>query len=566
MKSKKLLSTVLALTMISTTLLVGCGKEDKPVVKPKEDVATAKKDAVQELTFSGGPGAAINPGVTETNTEWAPEGYCYEGIVRNGKNEDGSEEAKPGVAKTWDVSEDGLTYTFDLRDDAKWADGKAVTAEDFVYSWQRLVDPTSDCVRNGALLNGVVKNAQKVNEGKGKVDLNELGVKADGNKFIVTLEKPCLYFLQYCFHPNLKPVRKDFVDKFGVKMGTTAESVMGNGAYKCTFLKEKEGMVFEKNDNYWNKDTRFITKVTFKYMLEENTVFAAFNQKQIDRAGFSNPDFVEQLQSNKDVVYVSAPGANIDFIGFNNKNEYLSNTKIRQAISAAISREDYVDAVANGVGFPAYNMVPPVLSCGTKKYTPGDFKAEINKIDPKPTFQAGLKELGKSEDLSKVTLRMIGRGTNSYVKNQLEFFQQELQSKLGIKIKLELVDYKIMYKQVQAGDYDMNLGGWFADWNDPSNFLDTFITGDYYARDTKYSNADYDAQMKKAHEAKSLDEAYDFYAAAERILCIDDPAMAPFVFSKDQSYSWNYVKNYEQRVLTFGFEDYEGAYISGRPA
>ncbi|SHK22750.1 oligopeptide transport system substrate-binding protein [Hathewaya proteolytica DSM 3090] len=564
MKSKKLLSTVLALTMVSSTLLVGCGDKKTEEKKPEVDTTAkdnAKKDKVQELTFASAPGAQVNPGVTRTNTEWGPEGYIYEGLVRNAKNKDGVDAPKEGVAKSWEKSSDGLTYTFTLRDNAKWADGQAVTAEDFVYSWQRLVDPKSDCAKNGSLLNGIVKNAKEIQEGtKAK---EELGVKADGNKFIVTLEKPCLYFLEYCFHPNLKPVRKDYVEKYGKEMGKTVESIMGNGAYKCTFYQVKNKMVFEKSDTYWNKDTRDIQKITFLDMREENPKYSAFTEKQIDRVGLSDSDLVSNLKSMEHVQNISKQGTDVTFFMFNCKNEFLANKNIRKAIANGFSREGYIDTIANGLGQPAYNMVPPTISCGGNKYNPGDFKSEISKLDAKALLKEGLKELGKSEDPSQIQLRIVTRGTTQNEKDTVEYFIDEFKKNLGIVIKADLVDYTIMYDKVGKGDYEIAYGGWFADWNDPSNFLDTFITGGYYAAEAGYSNKDYDALIEKAHNETDAKKAAEFYAQAEKIICIDDPAIASFEFGASNTFSWDFVKGYENRP-NLGFEDFEGIYISGK--
>ncbi|SHK22728.1 oligopeptide transport system substrate-binding protein [Hathewaya proteolytica DSM 3090] len=563
MKSRRLLSTVLALTMVSSTLLVGCGNKDNSGAANNDNGGNSenKKDKVQELTFASAPGSQVNPGVTRTNTEWAPEGYIYEGLVRNSKNEQGVDAPKPGVAEKWDVSEDGLTYTFHIRDNAKWADGKPVTANDFLYSWRRLVDPKGDCAKNGGLLNGIVKNATAIQKGEMKPE--ELGVKVDGNKFIVTLEAPCLYFLQYCFHPNLKPVREDYVTKYGKEMGKTVESIMGNGAYKCTFYELKNKMVFEKNENYWSKDTRDIQKITFLDMREDNARFTAFTEKQIDRAGFTEPDLVSELKNMEHVQNISKAGTDVTFLMFNCKNEYLANANIRKAITAGFSREEYIETINSGVGNPAYNMVPPTISCGGEKYNPGDFKSEINKMDAKALLKQGLKELGKSEDPSQVQLRIVTRGTNQFEKDIAEYFIEEFKKNLGITIKADLVDYTIMYDKLGKGDYEIAYGGWFADWNDPSNFLDTFVTNGYHSSETGYFNKQFDEYMAEGHKQTDAKKAAEFYAKAEKVLCIDDPAIASFEFASTNTFSWDYVKGYDTRP-NLGFEDFEHIYISGK--
>ncbi|SHK22775.1 oligopeptide transport system substrate-binding protein [Hathewaya proteolytica DSM 3090] len=565
MKSKKLLLTMLSLTVMSSTLMSACGskKESATTIETNNKIEDENhKDKVQELTFASVPGVQVNPGVTTRDNEWVPEGYIYEGIVRNFKTSEGFEKVVPGVAEKWEVSNDGLTYTFYVRDNAKWADGKPVTAEDFVYSWRRLVDPKSHCVKNGKLLNDVVKNATAIQ--KGEKSPEELGVKADGNKFVVTLEKPCLYFLEYCFHPNLKPVRKDYVEKYGIEMGKTVDSIMGNGAYKCTLYEEKSKMVFEKSQTYWNKDTRYINKITFNKIEDENSKLSALEAMQIDRTAFGESDVIERVKDIEHVISANEPGKNTDFLMFNCKNEYLANTNIRKAIASGFSRENYVDSIVNNLGRPAYGLVPPVIACAGNKYTPGDLKSEISKMNSKELLKKGLQELGKSDDPSQIQLRIAIGGTQQKDKDTADFFIEELKNNLGIVIKADLMDSTIYFDKVGKGDYEIGIGGWFADWNDPSNFLDTFVTGGYYATDAKYSNKDYDEYMKKSHEQIDANKAAEYYAKAERILCVEDPAIAALVFNDDTAFTWDYVKNYARP--SFGFEDFQGVYISGKEA
>lgn len=574
MKSKKLMATLLALTVVASSALAGCGggekKEDGKKEPEKQTTGKAEndapKDAEQFYNSTAGEPTTLDPALAGSNTAWAPQGMIYEGLTRYQPQADGSGKIEPGVAESWEPSKDGLKYTFKLRKDAKWHDGKPVTAKDFVYSWQRVVNPKTGS-GYGTVLNGIVKNATDIVNGKKKPE--ELGVKAvDDHTFEVELENPCGFFQELTYFAVLKPVRQDIIEKHGKKYGTQAEYVMGNGAYKITEWNHKNKLVFEKNNDYWDAKNRFLTKVTWKMIYDENAKMQAFQNGEVDAVFVRDAEWIDKFKQDDTATYADNVGNNLDYFLVNAKNEYLKNAKVRQALTLGFDRDEFCKSIINGLGVPAYGMIPPSISLEEGKpyvsMVKNDFIKQLQeeKKDPKKLLQEGLKELGKPEDTSKVQLRLYSRGTAEKDKEEAEFFQQQFKEKLGIDLKVVQMDYGIMYDKVNKGDFDLALGGWFADWNDPSSYLDNHNSIDGYYRYTGWVNKEYDQLSKKAKNTLDTKERAELYGKAEKILIHDEAGIIPVYIGKNSTFRRKYVKNFF--TTDFGFGDLKGVYISGR--
>lgn len=571
MKSKKLLATLLAVSMISSVALVGCGGKEEGKNEPgkteqNKEEKSVEKDAEQFLNSAGGEPTSLDPAMVNDDTSMTPQGLLYEGLTRLTPQEDGTGKLEPGVAEKWDISKDGLKYTFHLRKDAKWSDGQPVTAKDFEYSWKRLCDPKTGG-KSAFILNNIVKNSTDVIKGKKPVD--ELGVKAlDDNTFEVTLQEPCGYFMDLTYFGGLKPVRKDVVETYGKKYGSEAQYVIGNGAYTLKEWVHKNKMTFEKNENYWDKEKINLKTVNWKIIKDSNAKLQAFQSGEIDSIFVTEPEWIEKFKQDENNEFINSHGNNVDYLLMNvGKNKFLKNEKIRKALAISFSREEFVKGVWNDQAVPMYGYVTEGLTLdGTsyKKFVDNDFIkkiAEENK-DPKKLLQQGLKELGLPEDTSKVSFTLLARGTGESEKQEAEFFQQKWNESLGIDIKVEQMDYNIMYDRVEKGDFDMAFNGWFADYNDPSAFLDAFHSeiGQYKAAGWK--NEKYDKNVEKAKKTLDPKERAKLYGEAEEELVYKDTLIIPVMSTKNPRFRKKYVKNLN--TTEFGRDDYKGAYTAGR--
>ncbi len=572
MKAKRIVCLLLALVMMFS--VVGCGNDEPTSSKTDNgtktndtDNNTAKNDPkeekladIQELTYATSSDVlTMDPAMASSTPNWAGQALVYENLVSVVANETGGTSIVPGVAESWDVSDDGLVYTFYLRKDAKWADGVPVTAKDFEYTWRRTFDQATGASYTW-MVEGVIKNGAKVYAGE--LPLEELGVKAkDDYTFEITLESPSPFFLQFAGFPTYCPVREDLIAKYGTEYGSTPEKTVGNGAYILKTWDPGSSMIYEKNDNYWNKDEVYLTKVTRQIIKETNAVAQALLANEVDIAGLDNPQWNEVVDATGIYNVNEMPSPAIENFIFNCADPVMKNQKIRLAISLAFNRESYNSEALEGVSIPAYSMVPSCVSVGNLNYAEAVkneneyVKALQEQNDPKKLLLEGMKELGLGEDPSKLEVHYMTRGTTEFSKKTAEWMKQNLETNLGIKFVIDMTEWYIMYDLIDAGDYQIAQGGWTADYNDPSNFLDNYHYEDGYYGEAKIHWAD-----DKAKEyAKLIDEAKlstedqeraEIYAKAEKILLEQSP-VSPQYSSKVRTLVGKYVKGYYVNPLTY---------------
>ena len=580
MRSKKLMGLTLA-TLLSMTTFAGCGNSNEAsndsgsnTNSGTDSSSNGDKDAVQELIVPGDDYVTLDPQRSGATPDWGAQRPVYEGLIRYVATEDGGAEVKPGVAKEWTISDDGLVYTFKIREEAKWADGTPLTAHDFVYTYQRVFNPEVASDYAWLIQDLIVNGTKAVN---GEVPLEEIGVKAlDEHTLEITLEAPCAYFLGLTGFPTYAPVKKEVVEKYGDSYGTTADKVLGNGPFMFESADPKIGITYVKNPNYWNAEEVYLTKVTKKRM-EKEVLYNALMAKEVDMAGVSDTNWIAQLSTLDHLERYENRNAGSEFLMFNCENEYLKNEKVRQALSIAFDRSKYNQDMIDGNGFELYSIVSPSVSVATNNgevlfnnFSKGENAyVEVMKDsmgDPVALLKEGLKELGKPEDPSKVTLTFTTRGVNDWTKTQAEWIKQMYRETLGINIEIKMTDWNIMHDEVEAGNYDIASGGWTADYNDPSTFLDIFHTenGYYGAKKTKWAGEEAEAFNALIDEAKTctdLDKRAQLYVDAEKIL-LESAIVAPTYDDLNQGFRAKYVKNWYSNP--FVYRDYVGVYLEGK--
>lgn len=572
MKAKRIVCLLLALVMMFS--VVGCGKNeptssnadngtktnDSDNETTKDDQKEEKLADKQELTLATGSDVlTMDPAMASSTPNWAGQALVYENLVSVVANETGGTSIVPGVAESWDVSDDGLVYTFHLRKDAKWADGVPVTAKDFEYTWRRTFDQATGAAYTW-MVEDVIKNGSKVYAGE--LPLEELGVKAiDESTLEITLESPSPFFLQFAGFPTYCPVREDLIAKFGSEYGSSPEKTVGNGPFILKTWNPGASMIYEKSDNYWNKDEVYLTKVTRQIIKEVNAVAQALLANEVDVAGLDNPQWNAVVDATGIYNVNEMPSPAIENFIFNCSDPILKNQKIRLAISLAFDREKYNDEALEKVDIPAYSMVPLCVSVGNLNYAEAVkneneyIKALRDKNDPKKLLLEGMKELGLGDDPSKLEIHYMTRGTTEFSKKTAEWMKQFLEADLGIKFIIDMTEWNIMYDLIDSGDYQIAQGGWTADYNDPSNFLDNYHYEKGYYGEAKIHWADDKAKeyAKLVDDAKATNddqERADLYAKAEKILLEQSP-VSPQYASKVRTLVGKYVKGYYVNPLTY---------------
>lgn len=478
-----------------------------------------------------------------------------EPLLRMGEKEDGTNEILPAAAEKYEVSDDGLVYTFHLREGLKWEDGEPLTAKDYEYGIKRAVDPATGS--ESAFLLDPIKNFAKLNGAEGEVNMDELGVKAiDDMTLEVTLENPATYFPTLVPFRVMLPCRQDLVEKYSDKYGAEADTVLSCGPFKVSEWTHNSRVTLVKNEDYWDKDNVKVETVNLPIMTDTNTVMNSFAVGEVDAVRTVLPEWVDKFKGMDEVKNKEVAVPSVAYLTINHQDEYLKNDKIRLAISLAIDKEGLADLISKGIQKPALGWVPVGMELdGTEfRKDAGDTYAKLREEnkDLKALFVEGLKELGKDEDPAKADITLIY--TNApIVKQTCEFIQQSVNSTLGTDIKLETMEWPILSGRVQKGDYQLGYLAWTADYNDPSAMLSLFMST-ANAVNTYWTSDKYDELVRNAIKAKDSKEALKNYEEAEQILS-DETVIIPLTHGGTIQFYYDFVKGITfNEFTTTGFK------------
>lgn len=322
---RRLLAAIMAAAMVMS-LLAGCST---PAAKESSENDTADEGGKKSVTYSvSEEPPTLDPQLVNSITS-ATVGICIgEGLTRNVEGD-----IRPAGAESWEVSDDGLTYTFTLRDGLKWSDGEAITAEDYVYGMQRTMDPAT--ASDYAFIGMILKNGEAVNMGEKPVE--ELGVKALDEKTVeITLEYPAAYFTSMVSMSQFYPARKDVVEQYGQDYAADADKAVYSGPFVVSDWKHGDEVILTKNDQFWDKDNIKLDEIIVKTVAEEKTSVAMFEQGELDLTLVPS-EMTEQYKDASSFAYTGA----VDYLDCNMaEGRPLTNQNLRLAINNAINREE----------------------------------------------------------------------------------------------------------------------------------------------------------------------------------------------------------------------------------
>lgn len=543
-KIKKICATVLTMA-IAMTVVAGCGAKD-----------SADDKANQTLVYNlGADPKTIDPALNEAVDGSTIIVNAFEGLTRL----DESDKAVPGVAKDWKISDDGLVYTFNLRDDAKWSDGKNVVAGDFEYAWKRALDPKTGSGYAYQLY--YLKGAEEFNTKGGKVE--EVGVKALDEKTLeVTLKSPTPYFLELMAFPTYMPVRQDIVESKGDAWARSAETYISNGPFKLDQWAQQEKMIFVKNDNYWNKDAVKLDTLDVRLVTDEMTAYNELKAGNFDMTESIPTDMLEDAKAaglrqdyaNLGTYFVVLNvGKNFDKLD-PKVQAALGNEKVRQALSVAIDREAIVNNITKAGQIPAYSFVPkgielvPGKDFADKEYY--DVSGDLDKA------KALLAEAGypNGEGLPTFTFLFNSEGDGH---KKIAQYLQDTWSKIGVKVELQQQEWKVFQTSRSTGAYQIGRHGWSADYTDPMTFLDMW-TSNSGSNDAGFKNAEYDALIEQTKSETDPAKRAELFRKAEDILMKEAPVIPLYYYTKVKGVKPE-VKGF--RVSPLGQIYFDGAYI-----
>ena len=484
---------------------------------------------------------------------------CYEGLYRNVADETGEHFILAG-AESVDVSEDGTVYTFHLREDAKWSDGVPVTAADYEYGWKRLLDPSIGYDYAFFIYN--VVGAEEYNTGEGSAD-DVMAKAIDDYTFEVTLEIPDPTFEAKLVATPLYPTRQELAEAAGDNWGKDWSLCVYNGPFCMSELVEDNKMVWTRNEEYWDAENVGLDSVNWYLVPEDSTASTMFDNGELDvlqTAGdYSIKYQAEAEAGNVQLITSDYPGTVVLCYNFatGGTDNLVTNVKIRKAISYCLNREEMVEAVY-GRYKPAYAYVSPAISFNNVSYrslAEEPIRAEYEEYADQPEklqalFQEGLDELGITTPLSDIKLTFLSYGSTVEDQSQREYIQQIIQQKLGITVELNTVgDYGLFTAERDAGNYDIMTSGWWSDYNDPLDYLETVYSG-IYTTYGSYSNPEYDALIDQLKGENDTDKRFELYKAAEELLLAEDCGLIPVYYTTKEYFIQNWVKDF--RTSSFG--------------
>jgi len=541
----------LTLALLTSVALAGCTAPSDNTATPKGE-ETRQPDAVQELNLNIGDDIpTLDLSKANDILSYSFFNATMEGLVRIGK--DGKVE--PGMAQKWDVSPDGLTYTFHLRD-AKWQNGEPVTAQDFEFSWKRTLDPATKS--GNADILAWLKNGMAYAKGQGKAD--DVGVKALDNKTLqVVLELPRPYFVEQTASPFFFPQNKKFVEAAGAAYGSEPDKFIGNGPFQLTEWNHDASVKIEKSASYWDAKTVKLQKVNFVMLKDTNSAMNLYESGQVDMVALVR----EQIETYKDSPELRSEIKPVStFLPFNQRTKALTSKKVRQALTYGVDAQALVDVVLGNGSVPANSLTPK----GTRDGAGGDFSdkagdlihRKVNAGKAKQLFEEGLKEVGVTGPLK---LRYLtDDGTTG--KKMAEFLKSQWEKNLGVEIEIEAVPFKNRIQKLLTGDYDIGTVAWNPNYNDPTAFLGLWTSTGTYNGVIQWKNAEYDQAVNAADRESDPQKRVQHLLQAEKII-MDELPVSPLYWLGTKRLQKAYVKDLVLPPIGIDFE-LKWTYIQGK--
>lgn len=546
MKKTKILALLLAVVMVFS-VFAGCTDNNSKTDDKESTVSETKTD--DDATSETGddtdvdvdvdaaglyPGTADPDSITinigseppELNSMLSTDTISFQifkHVLENVVMLDENDAVVPGAAESWDVSEDGINYTFHLREGMTWSNGEPVTAADYEFGWKELLNP--EIAAPYAYFGYIIKGGEEYNAGTGSRD--DVAVKAvDDLTLEVELNAATAYALDAFSFGSFAPVNEAFYNEVGAdKYGTEAEYILYNGAYSIESWNHESELVIVKNEDYWDAASVGIPKIIMKMIADTNAALNGFKAGDLDMIGLTG-DQVTMLSGEGYPVKSYNDGSSW-YLEFNTVDTPLKNVNLRKAFAYGIDKAAYVASIEKNNSQPATAFTPPGVA-GLN----GDFHDEVGDLLPesgdfdqaKEWLEAGLTEEGLTAEELGSQLTMITDDGDKAIRIAA-FIKEQLNVNLGVDIQTESMPFKSRLERMTNNDFSIVFAGWGPDYNDPNTFLDLFVTGSGNNH-TQYSNPEYDELVKKA--AAELDPAtrMGYFVELENIIC-DDLMIAP---------------------------------------
>jgi oligopeptide transport system substrate-binding protein len=515
-------ASLLAL-LLPGLLLVGCGVFGSQ----EEDRQGGRED---EETLNINLGASIPDLNSTTLTDTISAGIVNsvnEGLYRLDENE----EPVPAQAERVDVSDDGLTYTFTLRDGIRWSNGDPVTSEDFRFAWLRAMSPKTAGQASFILANYIEGGAEFA---AGEAGADAVGIRTPDERTLeVTLARPTPYFLGLTAIPTYFPLNKEFVDQQGEAYAQSPDALLYNGPYTLTEFKPNQGVTMRKNRGYWDARNVDIETVDARVVSETDTAVNLYESGELDVIGLSG-EYVDRYEDSPE--FSSDIAFTTWYLLMNFEDPVMSNASIREAVQRGFDREGLAGTILNDA-VPPEGLIPPGMA------GPGDrsFREAFGPVgsgyDPEEAarlYRQGARELGREPALSL----LVGGEQRDFA----TYLQSQLTESLGTEVRINQQPFDSRLELTGRGEFQMTAYGWGSIYNDPMTFLELFTTESPF-NFSSFSNERYDRLVGEARGEADNERRMRLMAEAERILVDESAAIALAYHQEEARLTKPYLKN-----------------------
>ncbi len=501
--------------------------------------------AAGELTYVvNNESAKYDPGTTAETFATPIIGNAFEGLVKYAS--DGA--IVPALAESWTISDDGLTYIFKLRDNAKWSDGKPVTAGDFVYAWKRVLTPASGAMNAPMLYSIAGAEEYFADQSKDNVAISA----TDDKTLTFTLKQRVPYMMQLLGYSTFYPVREDIVTADPEGWTTKPETYIGTGPFKVTAMNFGESVVLEKNPEYYNAANVSLDKLTFRLVPDPATALAAYEAGDVDGIESVPAPEIPRLASEDGNGFLVVPALGTTYAFFNPHQKPLDDVRVRKALSMAIDREEIVEFVLQSADQPALGLVPPGMNLAGEDFTKDRSTFGLAPTAEVDAAKALLAEAGYPDGAGFPDTVFVTYSSPP-IEKLLEAIQQMWKKNLNIDVKIQASEWQVFYPEVQKVQYQIAQMGWGADYPHPMTFLDNFVTGSPNNL-AGWSNADYDALIADAKATGDEKVSLDDMRKAEAII-MNDMVILPQYHRNQYMMMKPYVKGFWRSPLNVPYFD-----------
>lgn len=447
---------------------------------------------------------------------------------------------KPGIAKSWEVSKDGKTWTFHLRD-ASWTDGKKVTAIDFVYGWLRALEP--DMASDYAYILYDIVGAEEFNTGKGPA--SNVGIRAIDDKTLeVRLKNPVQYFDYLTSMAICAPCREDLVDKYGEDYNTEAEYFVTDGPFTLKVWLHGVIMIFEKNPSYWDAGSIKLQQVNGYMVYDDTTELNMYKEGELDLTVALSGQQPKELDKSEIKSYTDG---SVWYLNYNCKDSIMKNKNIRKALTFAIDRSSFLKEIEKPGWKPALALVQPEVIFDADGKTFREKKPSFFKDNDVKTAKTLLAQGMKELKLKKLPVLKLLTNDTSSTMHYGEALQDMWKKSLGIDVQLEPVSPEKRIQRQHEHDFQISIAGWGPDYPDAMTDLDLFVTGGGN-NDAAYSNPKYDALIKAAKAEVDKKKRSELLHNAEQLL-MDDMPIGPLYYRYRNYAIHDYVKGLTRNAI-----------------